>query len=637
MNSRIRSCHMRLGGLGMLALLLLGSAAACRDADAGPDNLPIYTSPIDITGLRLQIRAIAPDRETGKPVGITLPPGLLGPKMKQLLAAPLSTQFDQLWNAAVRPKACEGKDGIKQRVADEVAKLGSSYSAYDISCNLASTGRLLAKQVGSTLYLGYLLTNNTVSFAATSPGTCRAGHGSPVCPNDPRFTVHFATEIIAVVRTPSLCQLHAESGGVDIVSASIDASNAAAEVAKLFGGQQFVAAEVAITNAERAQPLPLDAALQELRTSDACTGKAPGAAHMRTAFRDLEAVIDLRDGIILEARHAGIEAPSPSVPDPFGAPSPRVPSFTRPLLATAQPLVTAGNAVQARGQHFPPNLNLATALPVTLQHGGYGPGSIVLGGVCFGGATELEWGPVGGPRRVERLPGDAQGRCAARFDATNLTPSTAYQLRARDCDSITCSPWSPTLRVTTARLDDHRGRIGRTVRLGSSRGRVVLTLDGATPLGTATLDDRGTFETSITIPPGTSAGAHTIRAVSGDAQADAIIQVAAPAGERRASLMMVGLLQGETGCPNRPISSTQTDATFMLFGAGFAPGTVTIHLDAPTGPALETAQVRADGSICHQMKGVPGDKAGAHALVAAQNGAAVAQTAVTFVVPSVVR
>jgi hypothetical protein len=75
----------------------------------------------------------------------------------------------------------------------------------------------------------------------------------------------------------------------------------------------------------------------------------------------------------------------------------------------------------------------------------------------------------------------------------------------------------------------------------------------------------------------------------------------------------------------------------MLFGAGFASGQVTIHLDTTTGATLGTASVHADGSICQRMQSAPGNKAGARTLVAMQNGAVVAQTAVMFVLPSGVR
>lgn len=137
--------------LGALALLLCGSSAPRAQ------NLPVFTSPIDITGLKVQLRIFAPDRESGKPVSVALPPGLFGPKMNQFFSAPLSAQFDQYWNAkdpkgkTVREAACEGEDGIKQQVVKEAAKIG--YSAYDISCDLAYTGQLVAKQVGSTMIL----------------------------------------------------------------------------------------------------------------------------------------------------------------------------------------------------------------------------------------------------------------------------------------------------------------------------------------------------------------------------------------------------------------------------------------------------------------------------------------------------
>lgn len=629
----IRPRRLALAALGAL-VLLFGNVVP---APAAPgDNLPVYTSPIDATGLTLQLRVAAPDRETGKRVDIALPVGLSGPKMNQMFSTPLSTQIDRYWNATPDPKtgmtaraaACDGKDGIKAQLAKQIAARGSSYSAYDIVCNLAATGQLLVQQTGSTLTLAYLLKNSTVSFTATSPDTCHAGHGSPFCPNDPKFTAHFATELVTVIRTPGLCQITAENGTVNVVAASIESQNGAAAVAKFLGGQKFVAAETAMTNTVRTQPLPIDAAFSELRTSDACTGKIPALARVLTAFRDLEVEIG-RQAIIIRASHVGITPPALDAPNPGGrsAQSPSVPSFTRPTISTSQPLVTVGTPLATSGRYFPPAANFATALPVTMQHGAYGPNSAVLGGgVCLGGATELRWGPAGGPLRVVRLPGTAQGYCAPGYAAANLKPSTAYQFSARDCDPITCSPWSPTRNAITAKAD-------------AGSARVVLSLDGGTPLGAATVDTKGTFETSVTIPPGTLAGAHTMHAVNGDAKADVSIQVIPPpsAGRTRASIIMVGLLRGETGCPNHPISSTQTGDTFTLFGSGLAAGPVTIRLDTVSGATLGTAVVRSDGTFCGQMRGVPGDQAGAHSLAAVQNGTVAAQTTVTFVLPSGVR
>jgi hypothetical protein len=110
--------------------------------------------------------------------------------------------------------------------------------------------------------------------------------------------------------------------------------------------------------------------------------------------------------------------------------------------------------------------------------------------------------------------------------------------------------------------------------------------------------------------------------------------VVAPGNNSVASIMMVGLLQGESGCPNHPITSTQNDDTFLLFGAGFAAGSVFVNLDNAAGVQLGSAAVRPDGSICQQMRSPTAALAGPHAIVAVQGGTIVARTNVTFVAPS---
>jgi hypothetical protein len=683
----------------LLALLML-LASAANAVQRGQENLPVYTSPIDITGFRVELHVVAPDRETGKPTDIALPTGMLGPKMSAFFNTPLSTQIDTFWSSTPDPNnnnktqrelACTGPKGIIFQVEKAVSQIGSGFHAYDISCNLATKGQLLVKQVGSVMFLGYLLTGNKVSFAATTPGTCHAGNGAPVCPNDPRFTVTFASEIVTEVRTPDLCHLMAEGAEVVTQGVNIEGSNLAGSLGQLtdslFLGHKFTGAERAIQATQTAVPLPLDTTFKELRDSAACTGKDPVLRRTLAAFRDFETEIQSRQ-IVFRLSHAGIAAPTLQAPDAAAkAQAPSQPSFTRPMISTSQPIARAGTAVQVSGQYFPANMDFSTTLPVTFGHGGYGGNSIILGGggPCFApGATELQWGPANGPARVERLAGDAVGGCISRYGARNLVPGTVYQFRARDCDAVTCSPWSQLLRVTTAAVDPNRGRViltidgeaaaagggavggrasvrsigrastvqsttvsqsasGRATNMGSvsaTRGPAlgVLMAGQGTQLGSAMTTTLGTFDATVTIPANLSPGPHTIRATSDSATAEVAITVSgASAGGGRASIMMVGLLRGETGCPNHPISSTQTDASFMLFGSGFAAGPVTLHLDAPNAPAVGTATARPDGSFCQQMAGIPGRLAGAHNLVAVQNGAMQAQTQITFVPPSVVR
>jgi len=262
---------------------------------------------------------------------------------------------------------------------------------------------------------------------------------------------------------------------------------------------------------------------------------------------------------------------------------------------------------------------------------------------------------------MERIPGSVLGACPASYDAKNLAPATPYQFRARDCDAVTCSAWSSLLRVSTTAA-------------GSDSGKVVLTIDGGGPpvvgrsrlgqevagppvvgrsrvgqkvdlpatahtqeIGSGVINAQGTFTIAAMIPAGVAPGAHTIHAVNGSITAETPITIASSnASGRQASLMMVGLLRGESGCPNHPINSTVTGDTFMVLGSGFAAGAVGIHLDSANAVTLGTATAAADGTFCQRLSGVPASQAGAHTLVAVQKGAVQAQLQVRFVLPSLV-
>ena len=50
-------------------------ASASGAYAASDDNLHVYTSPLDITGAKVQFRAAAPDRNTGKQIEVPLPVG----------------------------------------------------------------------------------------------------------------------------------------------------------------------------------------------------------------------------------------------------------------------------------------------------------------------------------------------------------------------------------------------------------------------------------------------------------------------------------------------------------------------------------------------------------------------------------
>lgn len=430
--------------------------------------VPPAHAQVDITGSKLELRAVAPDRDTGKPVAVSLPSGVLGAKMSALLSIPLSTQLDTYWSKIPDPKtgvtprqdACNGKGKIIEQVQQAVRKIGSSYNAYDISCNLASTGKLFADRINSGFVLTYLLEANNVHFTVTTPATCHAGHGTALCYDDPQFHVSFDTKIDIPIHTPGLCQLAAaEKGTIFTQNVKIDGGNSTGVLAQfvdnLLPGHRFSAAEQSIESATQKAPLPLDGDLKELRDSDACTGRNPLLHRALVPFR-LD-VLFQPEAVILQIAHAGIIAPTLDAPDPWSSSKPQ-PTFTHPMISANQPLVVAGNSLQISGQYFTVNFNVgsfANQLPLTLSHtAGYAPNSIILGGVCWGGYTELRWGMMGsaafGASYTAQVSGDADGFCAKSYEANKLIPANTYDFRARDCDKFTCSPWSAPLRRMTA-------------------------------------------------------------------------------------------------------------------------------------------------------------------------------------------
>jgi hypothetical protein len=173
---------------------------------------------------------------------------------------------------------------------------------------------------------------------------------------------------------------------------------------------------------------------------------------------------------------------------------------------------------------------------------------------------------------------------------------------------------------------------------------VSLTLDNGTPLGSATIDSHGSFTATIVDAAGTSPGNHTIRAVNhvnangrdATATATVTIQVTSATAVSKPSFTMIGTIQGQTGCPLQPITSGQTDDTVMIFGSGFASGTVTISLDTVAGFVLGRATVAAPGTFCELMHTPPAAQAGKHTLLAVQNGIVAAQSPATFVLPEVI-
>lgn len=676
-------------GACLAALLMVLPAVPA--AAQGPE---LFTSPIDITGGRIAIEAVALDRDTGAQRQVPIPG--FGPGLTALTERPVNLVFDAMWNGkpeqqaagtTPRQQACDGPGGIKATIADKVAGMGRR--AYDLTCTMAASGSVFVRQVPGGIYVSYQLFGNSGGFRVTDPRTCHPDHGTFLCPNDARFSLKFAMEVTTLIRTPgSICSLSAEPAQVLLHAVQITPENAAASLHDLLNPSQLTGMELAAQARERTTSISVNDAFAELRI--AC-GRGDAIARLIGKFTGLETEVRLPQGVTFRAIHPGIPAPrfqNVDLPsgnstcvagyvwreaydgdvvcvtperrseiraengtaaarrDPNGGPwgdatclsgfvwrlakpddltcvtedsrtrvaeenstadsrwvlGAPVPSFTRPSI-TAPPIIDAGASFEVGGQFFPAvpdpsRLQLAITRDATA--------------VCQGGGTELERSVAGGPAQVERLPASGNmGACAYSYQLTGLQPATRYRFRVRDCDPITCGPWSAPFETTT-------------LSANSGPGPVTIRLDTGVVLGSVATDAAGGFTTTVAMPADTPPGPHDLSAFSGERGDTIGVRVMAAGGGVGGTLMVTGTFFGDVGCPMREINPPQIAARyeFSLFGTGFAPGaSVTIYLDQNGGRNLGTIAVAGDGTFCGMFAAVPVNLSGGHDLIAVQGGA----------------
>lgn len=570
-------------------------------ADA-QDILPIFTSPVDITGFTVSLEAVAPDRGTGQMAPRPIPPDVGGPRLRELSTTPINIVFDTKWNGTTEQRSA-GTAPIKlacDRIREMVTAnaLVESVTPYDVSCDFATSGSVFVEQAEGVLSMSYQLFNNVVRLRVTSPATCHPEHGNVFCPNDARFSIRFVMKLNTVIRTsPTICTLRSEKPKVLLSDVEIESENAVGSIAISILGEAFEFGEQALQNTVSESPIETDGAFAEIRS--ACSGPL---SIMLATFTGLETELKLPGRLVFRAIHPPIAAPS----FPNTSQSPSVPSFTRPLIA-APPVVKAGVEFGVRGQFFPPPID-PTRIELLVERDN--PST------CRGGLTELEYGPVGATPQIYQIAAGASPshRCADRPLVTGLQIATQYRFRVRDCDVLTCSPWSVPFEMTTLS--------------GSGTGPVEISLDGATTLGTVDVDDTGSFETTVSLPPGTPEGTHDLSASTGGMSDTTSIEVVAP-GAPQAVLMVTASYFGEEGCPmHQTEPNIVADKLFSLFGSGFVPGQVNLFLDSMDGLFIRSVDVGGDGTFCGTFHSPSLEFLGDHSIIAVQEGVPQASLAV---------
>jgi hypothetical protein len=181
------------------------------------------------------------------------------------------------------------------------------------------------------------------------------------------------------------------------------------------------------------------------------------------------------------------------------------------------------------------------------------------------------------------------------WQPTGLSPSTTYQFMVRECDQVTCAPWSNGLVTSTDAAS--ATKVNFTLPENPLLCAVMLGQSCAIPIGNATLNAGGGFVGPATIPGNTQVGLHTISATVGGQQASTQINVCDPKG----CAPSLWLQDSSTGKWVSSGLSVAQGGQFTVEGFSFAPGqTVDITFDSPQGLNAGYASAGQDGSLSRE-------------------------------------
>jgi hypothetical protein len=529
----------------------------------------------DITGSLLSVTIRFPDPNQNS-VEVPIPVSMLPPQAQQLLATPLSAQFQTFWSVTKDNNGQTQRDRAvataQQNISTQV-HANTGQTAYNIAVNFPASGSLFAAASGD-LTLEYRLPGEVITFNVTTPTI----FGSYA---DPAYKLTFDATLVVDSPIPAMPCTFAPVASLVIENANISGDNFVANVidfvanaANFFQGQPpiFQAAEGNIDGANPASIGTLGGTFAQLAA--ACvTAQAAG-------FVQFQVFVDQANAILVFRLIHPLDDPPMFQDQTF-------PSLFHPLIGVSQTQIKAGDPLGVTGSEF----TAPSTVTLVLVWNDTTSGTIVR--------SEIEYGPQGGPFVTvskARQPFDSGNN----YQFNNLAPNQNYQFRVRDWDQTTSTPWSMWKNVATA---------------GSNADQVLLWLDNdfGNPLGTATVAADGTFSTTVTIPSATAPGQHLLNGqlMGGDAAYPVTIQVL---GATQSYTATIELIDPST---NRVVTSTEETYPFTLRGLGFNAGQLNIAIDSISGTSIGQATVGSDGKFMATYT-MPSGILGSHLFVAWQ-------------------
>jgi hypothetical protein len=479
-----------------------------------------------------------------QPLLSVLPTDLQQLQSSPFLTTALGDAFGQLWSS-LQSQDC---GSITTQITSDIHT--SDNTAYAVNaCSFGPIASLTATQqsqwnlpeqwdpvTGQRLLLDYYVPDNSVAFKVSSPYTCQ--NSNLVCAGDPQYTVVFDMHILVMLTSPDPSSLQCPLTvtavqtlvinsvlGGDVSGAIKDALLQAAAQYGVAAGVSLAAGEPIVTlasvvgavvqTAGQLAGIGVAAAgndhLRDTVSSDLSYVTVPGAADLssvpalqgfntfsqgcqaawKLGFSTLDAAAtsdgDLRFTLTAPA------ALAPTLQDAISQENGQ-PTLFHPMIAASESQVKAGGKLTITGSYF----ETPESTQIQISWGDTLAGSSI-------NDSDIRWGPRGGQLQTVAKPRQSADN-AATYEPTGLSPSTTYQFQVRDCNPLTCSPWSAEKDITTA---------------AGGADQVTAYLDSipvSNQIGTGTVKGDGTFSVDVTIPSGTPSGQHTILAVTGGGQ-----------------------------------------------------------------------------------------------------------------------
>ena len=493
----------------------------------------------------------------------------LDPRLAVFQLVPLSDQFDALWQGKPgldgTPSVDENGKSQRDQTIGTVDKAIEDVvsSAFAFTNDIPTTGSLRAFAVEQHLFLSYKISGCKVTFSV------------PVALGvDATADLTFDIEILIILGFQDWPQVKpivsAGVGNLDISAASLAAS-VTEGLANILGvnikGLLERVAPPSQSNPKLAQSIAtLIQTIENVAVPAGFTSCTPDTdGDNRVIHLVLDHPVD----------------PAPQLrPVTVGDGG-----LFQPLLGSDRVQVHAGDTVTLIGRNFPPDQ--ATRAGVEWN-------DTVTGAVT---RSELDISVNGAPANRVQV---ARQRFDTRnvFFATGLPQGARVDISVRDCDALTCTPFSNTVAVTTSVLT------GVDITLES--GGVSIALPNSAPV-----DANGGFSASVVVPTRTAAGIHRLSASVGAAFASVSITVLPEVQPVPRQLHQVdpntGQVVGTLVTPNQLVG---------VRGDGFPPGGAIVVIQLNTGRGVADVETDAVGSFTTQFNWPADSTGGTHTITA---------------------